>query len=96
MFGELAFMLGAEVGWAVGATLPVSPPMASGSVLKAEFLLSTRSIAAPSPAGLCGLEGEDPKFLKSDADPCESLVRFFLRKPRDGIWAVELGRFTGT
>ena len=77
------------------------PAMGSGSLLKALFLLSTRSmgeVSPPSPpalskpGALTGLLG-----AKSELDPWESLVRFFLRKPRDGIGPEdELERFSDT
>ena len=74
----------------VGGTLSVWPAMGSGSLLKALFLLSTRSIGEPGPPSTGDFGA------KSDAGPCESLVRFFFRRePRDGIGKGVLGRFTG-
>ena len=75
----------------VGGTLPSAPlsfRWESGSLVKALFLLRTRSIgepAAPDWPSTDDVLKMGDLGAKSDADPCESLVRFFLRKPRDGI-----------
>ena len=92
--------------WLVGATVSPSPAMASGSLLKALFLLSTRSIAPPSTGDFVaegGLDGAVPPAAANLLGGCcgslgesESLVRFFFRRlPRDGMSAVlaEVWRF---